>query len=335
MNLISKAVKHKTLGTGHIVSQTATIVTVAFGEKQMKFSFPSIFREIMTMEDASLQREISELCENESYAINRQKEERLLSYEERFAPSITLAAQKAKRGKKYRDNCNIAFKCNYCDGGRNEDVFGYKGVCSEEALQQNVSAINRPWCSASECECKKHTNGEITRAELESLNADGKFICYESKLLRDWVTSAGRHQSEKKNDKPVKMTNARVNRLCVLTTKHPSDLEMERIIFAAFVISDVEVGDENAEGNVHAHAKYRIELSPKEAQHVHFWDYLKNISMMEMPFWGSGLLRYISDAQSINILKGMMEATQNPEKKAHILEVLEYYCRVTAAASSK
>ena len=68
---------------------------------------------------------------------------------------------------------------------------------------------------------------------------------------------------------------------------------------------------------------------------MHFWDYHKNKSKMDMPFWGSGLLRYITDAQSINILKGMMEATQSLEKKAQIMEALEYYCRVTAAASAK
>ena len=84
LNLISKAVNHKSLGAGRIVSQTATIVTVQFGEKQMKFSFPSIFQEIMTIEDKTLQREINELCETERYVINREKEERLLSYENRF-----------------------------------------------------------------------------------------------------------------------------------------------------------------------------------------------------------------------------------------------------------
>lgn len=334
LNLVSKAVNHKSLGAGRIVAQTATIVTVQFGEKQMKFSFPSIFREIMTMEDATLQREISELCETESYAINRQKEELLLSYENRFAPVVNAAAQKAKRVKKYHDNENIAIKCNYCDGGRNIDTFGYKGICSEEVLRENVTLIKRPWCSAGDCECKKYTLGEFDRAELERKDADGKFVCYESRLLRDWVASVGRHQSEK-SEKPVEMNKARVNRLCVLTTKEASELELERKIFAAFIISEVEVGDEKAEGNVHAHPKFRIELSPAEAQHVHFWDYHKNKSKMDMPFWGSGLLRYITDAQSINILKGMMEATQSPEKKAQIMEALEYYCRVTAAASAK
>lgn len=323
------------MGVGHIVSLTEKIITVQFGEKQMKFSFPSVFNELLTMKNDSLQHDIKELCDNETYAINRQKEERLTEFESRFAPVPDPKPEKLKREKQIRDNSNIAIKCSYCDGGKSDTVFGYQGVCSDEVLHQNVSIIRRPWCSASTCECKRYSNGEIDRAELEQKNSDGKFICYESRLLRDWVASAGRHQSEKRNDKPIKMTNARVNRLCVLTTKQANELEVERKIFAAFVISEVEAGDDKVEGNVHAHPRFRIDLTPEEAEQVHFWNFHKNKSKPEIPFWGSGLLRYLTDAQSINILKGMMEAAADPAKKAHILEVLEYYCRVTAAAASK
>ena len=323
------------MGVGHIVSLTEKIITVQFGEKQMKFSFPSVFNELLTMKNDSLQHDIKELCDNETYAINRQKEERLTEFESRFAPVPDPKPEKLKREKQIRDNSNIAIKCSYCDGGKSDTVFGYQGVCSDEVLHQNVSIIRRPWCSASTCECKRYSNGEIDRAELEQKNSDGKFICYESRLLRDWVASAGRHQSEKRNDKPIKMTNARVNRLCVLTTKQANELEVERKIFAAFVISEVEAGDDKVEGNVHAHPRFRIDLTPEEAEQVHFWNFHKNKSKPEIPFWGSGLLRYLTDAQSINILKGMMEAAVDPAKKAHILEVLEYYCRVTAAAASK
>ena len=323
------------MGVGHIVSLTEKIITVQFGEKQMKFSFPSVFNELLTMKNDSLQHDIKELCDNETYAINRQKEGRLTEFESRFAPVPDPKPEKLKREKQIRDNSNIAIKCSYCDGGKSDTVFGYQGVCSDEVLHQNVSIIRRPWCSASTCECKRYSNGEIDRAELEQKNSDGKFICYESRLLRDWVASAGRHQSEKRNDKPIKMTNARVNRLCVLTTKQANELEVERKIFAAFVISEVEAGDDKVEGNVHAHPRFRIDLTPEEAEQVHFWNFHKNKSKPEIPFWGSGLLRYLTDAQSINILKGMMEAAVDPAKKAHILEVLEYYCRVTAAAASK
>lgn len=323
------------MGVGHIVSLTEKIITVQFDEKQMKFSFPSVFNELLTMKNDSLQHDIKELCDNETYAINRQKEERLTEFESRFAPVPDPKPEKLKREKQIRDNSNIAIKCSYCDGGKSDTVFGYQGVCSDEVLHQNVSIIRRPWCSASTCECKRYSNGEIDRAELEQKNSDGKFICYESRLLRDWVASAGRHQSEKRNDKPIKMTNARVNRLCVLTTKQANELEVERKIFAAFVISEVEAGDDKVEGNVHAHPRFRIDLTPEEAEQVHFWNFHKNKSKPEIPFWGSGLLRYLTDAQSINILKGMMEAAADPAKKAHILEVLEYYCRVTAAAASK
>lgn len=323
------------MGVGHIVALSDKIITVQFGEKQMKFSFPSVFNELMTINDISLQHDINLLCDNENYAINRRKEERLTEYESRFTYVNTAKPDKLKREKQIRDKSNIAIKCNYCDGGRSETAFGYQGVCSDEVLRQNVSVIRRPWCSSATCECKHYLGGEIDRKELEKKYSDGSFICHESRLLRDWVASAGRHQSEKRNDKPIKMTNARVNRLCVLTTKEASELEKERKIFGAFIISQVEVGDEKVEGNVHAHEQYRIDLTQEEANQVRFWSFHKNKSKPEIPFWGSGLIRYITDAQSINILKAMMEATQDSDKKAHIFDMIEYYCKVTAAASVK
>lgn len=335
MDLLHKEVIHSTLGIGHVVSLTEKIITVQFGEKLMKFSFPTIFNDKLKMSDSSLQHQISELCESENYTINRQKEERLQEFESRFADLPDPKASKAKRASQNRADSNIAIKCNYCEGGRSDTVFGYKGVCSDEILHQNVAVLKRPWCSASVCACKRYSKGEISRTELEQMNSDGGFVCYESRLMRDWVASVGRYQSAKKSDKPIKMTNARVNRLCVLTTKEAGELEAERKIFAAFVISEVEVGDEKAEGNVHAHPRFRIDLTQAEAEQVRFWEFHKNKSKPETPFWGSGLLRYISDSQSINILKAMMEAAVDPEKKTHILEVLEYYCRVSAAAASK
>ena len=335
MDLIKKEVNHSTLGIGHVVSLTEKIITIQFGERTMRFSFPSIFNDKLSMLDAKDQLLIQELCDNENYVNNRQKEERLLEYESRFEPAPDNKAIKSKRESKIRDTSNIAIKCNYCDGGKSDTVFGYKGVCGDETLHQNVSVSKRPWCSASTCACKRYSKGEINRAELERMNSDGSFVCYESRLLENWVASAGRYQSEKRNNVPIKMTKARVNRLCVLTTKLPNELEVERKVFAAFIISEVEVGDEKSEGNVHAHPQLRIDLSPEEAEHVHFWNFHKNKSKPELPFWGSGLLRYISDAQSTNILKAMMEAAVEPEKKARILEALEYYCRVTAAASAK
>ncbi|MDD4312884.1 MAG: hypothetical protein PHW41_10425, partial [Eubacteriales bacterium] len=168
----------------------------------MKFLFPSIFNSIMTIQDKSIQQEIQELCETENYQINRQQEERMTEFEQRFAPTPESKASKAKRARKYKDNNNVAIKCNYCDGGMNDQTFGYKGVCSDEVLRQNVSVIKRPWCSAAECECKRYTKGEINRAELEQMNQNGTFICYESRLLKDWVASIGRVQREKRTDKP-------------------------------------------------------------------------------------------------------------------------------------
>lgn len=334
MNLLKKEVIHKSLGAGHVIAFDGKTITIQFDQRSVKFSFPSVFNELLRMKDLNLQHDINELCVNEDYLINRQREERMAEFESRFAYVPDNKPTAKQRASQLRDKSNIAIRCNYNDGGRTETLFGYKGICSEAVLHQNVVVSRRPWCSAATCECKRYTGGKITREELEKKYADGTFICHESKLLRDWIASAGRLQSEKRTDnKPIKMTNARVNRLCVLTTKLPNELEADRKVFAAFIISEVEVGDEKVEGNVHAHPRFRIDLSPEEAEHVHFWDFHKNKSKPEVPYWGSGFLRYLTDAQSINMIKAMMEATQDANKKARILEMLEYYCRVTAAAS--
>ena len=204
MNLLKKEVVHKTLGVGHVVSFDGKIITVQFGERSVKFSFPSIFNDILSMKDPALQNEVKELCDHENNQINQQQEERMTEFEQRFAASIDAKANKAKNTKKYKDNNNVAIKCNYCDGGRSDQAFGYKSLCSDEVLHQNVSVIKRPWCSSAECECKKYTLGEIDRTELERMNRNGKFICYESRLLKDWIASVGRVQREKRTDKPKK-----------------------------------------------------------------------------------------------------------------------------------
>mgnify|MGYP001764683841 CR=1 FL=1 len=55
---------------------------------------------------------------------------------------------------------------------------------------------------------KAYARGEINREELETKNADGAFICYESRLLRDWIASAGRMQTQKRMSEDDRMRMA-------------------------------------------------------------------------------------------------------------------------------
>ena len=58
---------------------------------------------------------------------------------------------------------NIAFKCNYCDGGSSNKSIGFKLPCSDEIIKYNINEAKHVWCGQAESACYKYLNGEITR----------------------------------------------------------------------------------------------------------------------------------------------------------------------------
>ena len=54
----------------------------------------------------------------------------------------------------------IAFDVTYNDGGVSGGLIGYRGVCSDRNIVQNVKAREKPWCSKkgvkkkSSCACR-------------------------------------------------------------------------------------------------------------------------------------------------------------------------------------
>lgn len=51
----------------------------------------------------------------------------------------------------------IAFKLNYCDGGKDSDLerIGFHGICSDKMIKYNVEKP-RAWCSNDDCVCKQY-----------------------------------------------------------------------------------------------------------------------------------------------------------------------------------
>lgn len=98
---------------------------------------------------------------------------------------------------KSSDRNNIAFKCNYCDGGKSKEFVGYKGVCSDETIKYNIKVAKHIWCSQPENMCYKYLNGEISREEIckfyeETKSEFSKSVCYESQMLEIWNAGAGK-----------------------------------------------------------------------------------------------------------------------------------------------
>lgn len=226
---------------------------------------------------------------------------------------------------------NIAFKCNFCDGGKNSNGIGFAGICTDSVLAYNTA--NKVWCSADECYCKKYMNKEIDRRQLENAYLkDNRCVCYESHLLLNWEMAAGMVVRGKNKGTPNKLLGVRTNSLCILTTQYPNESSEYRFIFGVFLVKRGDEGDDVNAGKVVADEKYRILLNANEAQKMPFWKYYRNNSDKAPQQWGTGLFRYIDDATAMKILNDIVKIKTNTQQKKQAVELLEYFRKVNSLA---
>ncbi len=331
MNLINQAVKHKILGKGTITAHNDSHIIVTFANKELTLVFPDAFVSFLKCDDAALQAELeAKYAEKkakqeqefraESRAIEdaiRAREERALAEKRKNSPSATRQTNKN----------NIAFKCTFCNGGTSNKCIGYKGVCSDEQIKQNIKD-KKPWCSNQSSYCYKYANGKITRQQLDEINSNGNLVCYESVMLLNWDARAGEDLDDNGVHKARRIVNATPDSLCVLTTVLPEDTGKDRVIFGAFIIGSVYPGDDTTAGSAKAKDGYCIELTRDEAKQMKFWDYHKNPNKEDSLQWGEGLFRYLNDTTCISILEKIVSIKKTKKDKAQATKILDYYRRI-------
>lgn len=222
---------------------------------------------------------------------------------------------------------NIAFKCNFCDGGEIQNGVGFSGICSDSVLFYNTE--NKVWCGAEECPCKKYVTGKIDRAQLEAMyKKDNRCVCYESHLLVNWEMAAGFVVRGINQGKPNKLLGVRTNSLCILTMRQPHSHPDERYIFAVFLVNRSDEGDDANAGLVIADDRFRISLTIDEAKKMSFWKYYQNNSDKAPTQWGTGLFRYIDDKASVAILKDIITIKKSEQEKKRAQDFLDYFVSV-------
>ena len=238
MNLVNQKVMHlkQDFGLGIIVEQDENIVTVKFEHKEhkMKMQYPEAFLNYVKLIDTNLQNQIEVLAK-----------EKIVSENERTALSLKRQREKIVHGNAFKpthDTLNtsyrpcIAFKLNYCDGGKSDHIVGFNGICSDKIIRLN-QMMNRDWCTNPDCECSQYYNGQITRYELDKAWENtryGNFLCYESAALRDRAFGAGSGR---------KINGAGNGHLCIFTTQIPDEQgilkQNERLVVFMGLIQEV------------------------------------------------------------------------------------------------
>jgi len=336
MELIGEIVKHKAFGRGQVIEFINNNVTVLFDEskEEKRFLYPSAFGEFLQLENKTLSKHIEEdiaaiaLKEAENKRINEE-----LAILAMAANSKDGAKRSKKTTPKVSDKSNIAFKCNYCDGGKSEETVGYKGVCSDDTIKYNIKVAKHVWCSQPENMCNKYLQGEISREEVceyyeKTKSEFSKSVCYESQMLELWIAGAGITQKGADKGKPMSLKNVKANSLALLTTKLPRTKDKDRFIFAGFLIDESYEGDSKGEGHVGANEKYRMRLSLEEAKQLKFWDYYFNPNKPEKIIFGSGLHRYLTDVQSAQVLKKICEIKKGTQDEDLSKDFLTHFCEI-------
>ena len=175
MDIKGQKVTHKVFGTGVVTDQTESLVIIAFDAGEKKFQYPTAFKQFLIFCDLALQESVIKEIEDAE-----QEKAALLAKQSFVTREITPTRKKTRAARP-----NIAFKCNYCDGGKSSSSIGFNGICSERIIRYNIDVEQRTWCCSEDCACYNYLCGELTRDELEAELEDGGFVCYESQMLRD------------------------------------------------------------------------------------------------------------------------------------------------------
>ena len=323
MQLVNQKVIHKAFGEGTVIAQDGDYITVQFSAKESRFIVPDIFATFLKCKDETMQAEQEE------------KAQKALEERERKMREAEIAKKRAEEVKTKRttsgprksDENNLAFKCNFCNGGCTGTCIGYKGVCSDEQIRYNIEVRRHSWCSNAQSPCRQYLDGTITREELDAQNFDEHFVCYESRMLTAWTAAAGEDLAENGGvSQGRRIQDASANSLAVLTTRYPETEEEDRVIFGVFVTGKAIEGDEYTAGYVVAKDGYAIELTPDEAKKMKFWNYYKNKDGGIR--WSQGLYRYLKDDACARILSDIVDIKTDPVEKAHAKAVLKYYCEL-------
>ncbi len=333
MDLQGQKVRHKVYGIGTIINQDGQYLTISFDIGEKKFVYPDSFKQFLTFEESGA---LDEIVKKELQAIEKinQSKGKKTSIGASYPlpkPPVRPPVLKKHSKDKTPPRYSIAFKCNYCDGGKSLEQVGFNGVCSDPIIVNNVSKEKRAWCSSEEAPCRHYYDGKIDRRELEEQNRGSQFICYESQMLRDWRAFAGYILTGKNKGRPLALKKVQRYSLCILTTRDPGSLaESDRYIFAIFLVDDTYTGDARDAGYVTTSSKYKLKLSPQETHNMLFWKYYANGNNPQAAAWGSGLFRYVGDKEGALILRDIATIKRGTDDEHLAQEFYLYFCRINS-----
>ena len=129
MDILNQQVSHKKFGVGTVVEQTEDAIFVKFANVDKQFQYPSAFQKFLVLKDEMLQEEVLKEAKKKEQEKEQQKAENKRDI---------LLNRTSETHQDSQDRHNIVFKCNYCDGGKSDNLMGFHGVCSDSIIQYHI-----------------------------------------------------------------------------------------------------------------------------------------------------------------------------------------------------
>ncbi|GEM_PF-4314973 len=311
MELKGRELLHKKFGSGIIEKSDDKYIWINFDGKIRKFAFNSVFTGLILGENeiiGYINSHVSEL-EHKNEAV---RADRIYKPEEELEEARNNATD--ENISKADSVFNIAVNAVYCNGGKTKECIGFNGVCGDDVLEVNVNAGDGRWCTKQDCRCSIYMENKsrAARMELDRLMEDDGFVCYESRMLRDWVIVAGTD-----NNRGPRILNTCEGKLCVLTTLENGCDEAQRYIFAMYIIESIDE-DINGISRLWAESYYKYAFTPDTARKMLFWSFADNGGE---PYWGEDKFICLDNKICQNILKKSVELINDGRLKA----MLDYY----------
>ena len=207
----------------------------------------------------------------------------------------------------------LALKATYNDGGAHPGgLVGYRDVCSDRVMLDNVRVRKMTNCSAEGGPCRVFVdrNFKGKRPRLGSVPS----WCYESTLLSTspWCFSSGMYHHGPRAGEPMPITNVEPGDIAFLTTLTPGSPQPARFVFALFRIARVNAPHWGGRG-ILSDGNLEILLPDEMAPSVRFWDYFTNKGGRE--FWGTGLHRHLNEASTRDLLANLLSLLGDREER--------------------
>ena len=155
MDLIGKVVVHKIFGEGMIQEINGRYITVKFAHENKQFVYPGSIGKYLYFQDGSTSKKGNELF---------QSKRRVHTQQEKPQNKKVVTPPQPQRkipyyAKREFSESNIAFKCNFCNGGKTKESIGFNGACSDDLIRYNINIAKHTWCKDIESPCFRYCCG--------------------------------------------------------------------------------------------------------------------------------------------------------------------------------